>query len=409
MLVSLSLLIGILVGATLLHGRMFLPTPTFRTVWVHVALFWLVGVTSGNGWVLGVLGVMGLNYLRDPYAGQKSGAVGTTLGLIVAMLYLGAQGTTAAVRPVLLTLVVLGGVLAVWAVVSWWHYPTRYGYFFSHFGFYEERDTAARIEVGQSNQNHAHALTAVCVAAACGLAWSESWFWMWAVPVLLLPMLAVDWTVRHKAHGLAQGHLYLWHLVLLGLVLWLGWWSLVVIVPYLAGCGYALWRYHGEMCGPDSGRFRRWYILLMSGVIYKQSWFTRLFGQGWRTWTSFAEKMVEADMRRFPERASYIRFMTTAHNEFVQMWFEHGFVGFVSFVGLCGWAFWHVWQTGVVELIPVMVVVGSIACLSMPWSLYHEVRSEQVLKGQPCRITSGVGFPALQAISVVLGIVIWGL
>ena len=403
-----SVLILIVLGGALLHGRSFLPSPTFRTVWVHACLYWLVGLASGNGWVMAVLGVMGFNHLRDPYAGQKAGAVGMTLGLIAAMLYIGAHGTSEWVRPVLMSLVCVGVLLAIWAVVSLVKFPSRYGYFFSHFGFYEERDTAARIEVGQSNQNHAQALTAVCIGAACGLAWAQSWAWLAAVPVLLLPILAVDWTVRHKAHGLSQGHLYLWHLVLLGLVLWLGWWSLLIVVPYLHFCAYALWRYHGEMCGPDSGRFRRWYILLMSGVIYKQSWFTRLFGQGWRTWTSFAEKLVEADMKRFPERASYIRFMTTAHNEFVQMWFEHGAVGLVSLVGLCGWAFWHVWQAGVVELIPVMVVVGSIACLSMPWSIYHEVQSEQIMKGQPCRITSGVGFPALQAISMVLAILILG-
>ena len=402
-IISLSLLSVLVLGAALLHGRGRLPSPTLRTVWGTTCLYWLVGLASGNGWIMACLGVMGFNFLRDPYAGQKAGAVGMTLSMLAACLYIASQGSSAWVEPTLMSLVAVGVILAIWALVSWWHYPHRYRYFLSHVGFYEERDSAARIEVGQSNQNHAHALTAVCVAAACGLGWTHSALWFWLLLILVIPMLAVDWTVRHKAHGLAQGHLYLWHLVLLGLALWWGWWSLVVLVPYLGFCVMAFWRYHGVMDGPDTGRFRRWYILLGSGAI-RQPWFTRLFGQGWRTWTTWAEQLVKADTARFPERQHYIRFMTTAHNEFVQFWFEHGAVGLVCLLGFCGWAFWHVWSAGAYALIPVMVVVGSIACLSMPWSLYHEVIFDD--EKAKTRTTSGVGFPALQAISLVLAILI---
>ena len=349
------------------------------------------------------LGVMGFNFLRDPYAGQKAGAVGMTMSMIAGVLYVASRGSVEWIVPVLASLVAVGLILAVWSIVSWAKLPHRYSWIWWHVGFYEERDSAIRIEAGQGNQNHTQALAAVCIGAACGLGWTHSALWFWLIPVLLVPIIAVEWTVRHKGQHLSQGHLYLWHIVLLGIAAWIGWWSLVVVVPYLAFCVAAFWRYHGEMCGPDSGRFRRWYILLGSGVI-KQPWMGRLFGQGWRTWTTWAEQLVKADMARFPDRSHYIRFMTTAHNEFAQFWFEHGTVGLVSLIGLCGWAFWHVWTAGAYALLPVMVVVGSIACLSMPWSLYHEVVFEDEKTNK--KIISGVGFPALQAISVVLAILI---
>ena len=403
MLVSLGVLILCGLGAALLHGRSRMPTPTLRTVWGSACLCWLVGLSSGNGWIMAGLGVMGFNFLRDPWAGQKAGAIGITLSMIAGALVIASKGSPDWVAPTLMALVCLGIVLAVWSVVSWAKLPQRYQWLWWHLGFYEERDTAIRVEAGQGNQNHTQALAAVCIGAACGLAWTHSPLWWWAVPVLLIPIVTVDWTVRHKGNHLSQGHLYLWHLALLGLAAWIGWWSLAVVFPYLGFCAYAFWRYHGAMDGPDTGRFRRWYILLGSGVVC-QPWFTRLFGQGWRTWTTWAEQLVKADMARFPDRQHYIRFMTTAHNEFVQMAFEHGLLGVTCLIGFCGWAFWHVWEVGAYALLPVMVVVVSIACLSMPWSLYHEVRYDDEKANKT--ITTGVGFPALQAWSFVLAVLI---
>ena len=383
--------------------------PITRVSFGQAVCCWLVGVASGNVWCLMVMVPWGLNFMRlDSMAWRQwGGMVWASLALVAVIVAAGSNPMLAVVPWALGALVVIGLGQTAWAIDGWRRFPERYIKRIGWACWYEDR-TPPRIECGQGNQNHAQALSACCVAAACGLAWMQSWWWLVAVPVLAVPIWMVEWTTRHKGGKVSQGHLYLLHLALLGLCVWLGPSGWAVASLYGLLCLLLLWRWRNDRGAPDTGRARRWFILLGAGWWY-QPWQVRLFGQGWRSWIHWAEKLVIADVKRNPDKAGSISFMTAAHNEYVQVLFEHGLVGFIGLVGVTLWAFWQAIGAGVVgqALVPLLVILVTNACLSMPWTLYHETVVENPQTRQ--RITSGAGAPGMQAVSIVVAILVVGL
>lgn len=369
---------------------------------------WVVGAASGNIWLFLLMVPWGFHFMRLTSMDwrQWGGMVWASLALVAVIVAGGSNPTAQWVPWVLSALVVIGVGQTVWAVDGWRRFPNRYVARKGWLCWYEDR-TPPRIECGQGNQNHAQALSAVCVAAVCGLAWLWSWWWLVLVPVLAVPIALVEWTVRHKGGLVSQGHLYLWHLALLGLCVWLGPWGWAVCGLYGLACLGLLYRWRGERHAPDTGRARRWYILLGAGW-WCQPWTVRLLGQGWRSWIAWAERFVRADVTKNPDKADSISFMTAAHNEYVQALFEHGLVGFLGLVGLTVWAFWQAIGAGVIgqTLVPLLVILVTNACLSMPWTLYHETVATNPQTG--VRVTSGAGAPGMQAVSIVVAILVLG-
>ena len=77
----------------------------------------------------------------------------------------------------------------------------------------------------------------------------------------------------------------------------------------------------------------------------------------------------------------------SAHNEAVEVLFEHGFVGLLAALGLAAHALYWTWGTPV--FLPVMVLL-SVACTNFPFTLFAEVE-----QGPPTQPVQFVGSPAM--------------
>lgn len=398
-----------------------------RSLWIVCGVAGLIGFMSGNLWVAGFVAVITYNLTR---AQKPIGPMPAWLVVIscVGLYAVSKQIITTDLRLAgLWILTSVGVALGVWSIYSLMQYPKSYDHTRIvkgwRLGFWESRDHL--LDCGQENHNHTQCLAALTTVASLGLGWLISpWLYL-LTPLCLLPIVAVQYTMGLYGHRLTtwtqltQGFVHLFHAGLA--VLWFvtGWWSLLLIVPYVALILWAMNYAKRRLTWVDCGRVHTWMVHLM-GSWWQMGWRVRLFGHGWDSWLFFAIKIHRV---RQAMGLAAGELLSNAHNEFVQVLFEHGMLGLLCVLGFIAETLYRLSLGGPVELIYAVlgVTLCSIASINHPWTWWRELihdapgpplqepvnrkeRRARESTGQtsPGYIHCAVGSPGLVAVSIFL-------
>lgn len=348
---------------------------------------WLIGIlTIENPWLQALLGLLLINWLRQPQPGMHLSRVMPLAMLTLAgsllLDYLGAS----LVFPSLLAIALVGVYLTGRLLWEWYaNVPLTFA--------------------GQENSNNLQAISLISLCASCGLILAYSWWYAILVPFSLYPLLLVQYqfgvlTGTSKTVTLGIGLIPL--VIVFALPLWIGWWGAAAVLPAVTamvwGCGQAL---RHEVWW-DSGRVRAWLIMLTAGW-WMPGWRTRLLGQGWQSWLPFHEYVLKAATSMKQQKVVRTDvLLSTAHNEFIQMLFEHGLIGLTLLIGYCFSILWQLGHgSGEAQAV---YLVGSgliaVALVLHPWTWYHHTATQADKDGKPMLGGQGVmlysiGSPAL--------------
>ena len=236
-------------------------------------------------------------------------------------------------------------------------------------------DRQGAVAAGQGNPNHLEPLCVVSVAAWTGLFYLGSIGWGLYVPVVLLAVYPVALTMWGQQH-ITQGLVHLGTLAMAVLIVTYGWIGIAASVGY-GIIGFLLlkpWAPSKE--GHDSGRLRTW-IGMLNEFWWKQPFPVKLFGTGTGTWVTLH---IALSSHRHQQSGEKELLMTCAHNEFVQCWVEQGMLGGLALLSYCGASLWYASHAGPagVAVALVAATLCSVAMLSFPWTLYHEVQWQEL-------------------------------
>ncbi len=135
-------------------------------------------------------------------------------------------------------------------------------------------------------------------------------------------------------------------------------------------------------------------------------------GRGWQSWVGYNDFLIDVAMKTKRQRIVNTKFMmSTAHNEFIQMLFEHGMIGFVL---LSGYIVASLWQLGhgsdeaQAVYIAALGMIG-VACTLHPWTWTHGTITEVNEAGTPTKNGGAtqmytIGSPALNWLAFLLAI-----
>ena len=104
---------------------------------------------------------------------------------------------------------------------------------------------------------------------------------------------------------------------------------------------------------------------------------TRLIGCGTGTWyplTKWPSILKTGTLNKATQAWEGMVYLS-AHNEYVELWFEQGLLGLVAALGLTWYALTTV-MSGMPALMPLVIGLISICCLNFPFSLFQEVARE---------------------------------
>lgn len=352
-----------------------------------------------NGWLAALLAVMLVNLLRDKMMGVHLGRVTPLLLMAFGLVVAHDRLDRSAIVP-LLAIMVGGGVIL--ACQSAWFAYQQWG----------QRDHI-KLYAGQENVNNTQSISVVCTCAAVALSWADSPRWLAIAPVVAFPMLwtvAMDWVYERSV---TMGPVILLGVGLLALPLVMGWWAVVLLPLVIAGVVAAVVQALRYEKWWDSGRIRCWYSMLMLGW-WNGGWTVRLLGRGWQSWVGFNDFLIDVARKTNRHHIVNTRFMmSTAHNEFVQILFEHGALGLLLLSGYVLSALWQLGHGDAQAQAVYLVAVGmcGVACTLHPWTWTHGTITEVNKDGQPEEggghtILYTIGSPALNWLAVLTAVLV---
>lgn len=371
----------------------------YRSFFVLGGLGLLAALLLPNGWLTALLALMIVNLLRDKMMGVHLSRA-TPLILMAFALIVTHGRLDRSFIPHLLVMIVSGGV--VLSVQSAWFAWQQWG----------QRDHI-KLYAGQENVNNTQSISVVCTCAAVALAFADSPLWWVAVPVVAFPMLwtaIMDWRYERSV---TMGPVILLGVGLLALPLFIGWWAAVLLPLVIAGLVAAVVQALRFEKWWDSGRIRCWYSMLLLGW-WKSGWTVRLLGRGWQSWVGFNDFLIDVARKTNRHHIVNTRFMmSTAHNEFVQILFEHGAVGLLLLSGYVLSALWQLGHGDVQAQAVYLVAVGmcGVACTLHPWTWTHGTITEVNAEGQPEEggghtILYTIGSPALNWLAFLTAVLV---
>lgn len=355
--------------------------------------------TLPNPWLQAVCGLMIVNFLRDKHMGLHLNRfmpfVIFLAGGVAAWPYL----DRSAVYPLLASIAGAGAILTGYSLVNVWRE-------------WRERDHI-KLYAGQENVNNTQSISVVCTSATIGLAVGFSPWWWLAVPVVGFPILwqtVADW--RHE-RSVTMGPVLMAGVAFMALPLVIGWYTLILVPLVLAGLVAAVVQALRFEKWWDSGRIRCWFTALHIGW-WEAGWTVRLVGRGWQSWIGFQDFLVQVATKTNRHKIVNTKFMmSTAHNEFVQILFEHGLIGLLLVVGYCATALWSLGTGGPEAVAVYFAAVGMIgvACTLHPWTWTHGTLSECDEHGEPIKGGSGyklftIGSPALNWLAFLTALLV---
>jgi hypothetical protein len=377
------------------------PTPA-KLGWIGVGLCLLVAAGMPHPGLAILVALNGVNLWRFQ---QRSEKVHTALYPVCAYggAYLALTSVLARelVPVVLWGFVGIGSLMGLWAIYAMIYYQDGKG-FMHHYSLrgrhlltLHEPNRDHGFECGQGNPNHAQAMAALCTAAGLGLVGMGQWGAAILFPLLVLPILGIQLHCRGK-HP-TQGPFHLMNLGVFSLpVLWPAWggWAaggyLVVLVLIAQP-----WKQRTEKW-LDSGRIKYWKQMVRL-YWWEQPWTVKVVGCGTTAWMATIYTHAKIHWKQTQEKQLL---MTSAHNEFLHVFIEHGVIG----LGALSWFLWdtltrlaHAGPEGMAVYF-LGVTLCSIATISFPWTFYHEVYLEEQ------RTVRGHGAPGLQAASLVIAV-----
>jgi hypothetical protein len=152
----------------------------------------------------------------------------------------------------------------------------------------------------------------------------------------------------------------------------------------------------------DSGRIRCWYIMLLAGW-WSSGWKTRLLGRGWQSWIGYQDFLIDTAIKN--NRRGIVNtktMMSTAHNEYVQLLFEHGGIALVCLVGYLATSLWQFGHGDALQHAVYLTVFSllGVACVLHPVTVTHgtvtEVNAQHLPeKGGGQTMMYTIGSPAL--------------
>lgn len=415
------LIAALLAGASFLRAGRFDREEPARSVWLLAGLAAFIGWSIGNPWILLFLGILTANWWRD--ADSLARAPLWFIAVGCCAVYGLARGlvTPTAIQETLIVFAGYGTVLGLWSAYSLWRYPDVYDATWTwrgwRLGIWEAK--RGLIEAGQLNHNHTQSLAALCTVACVGLTLLHSLWWSLLLGWCLLPILAVQYTMgfRQTWRKVTQGWVHLWHAGCAALMVEYGWWSLLLLGPYLAVGLLYLWLARRHLNWADSGRVHNWDVQLRHGW-WRFGWKARFFGMGWRSWAVWNDRICQVRAALTGERPELL---TSAHNEFVQVLFEHGILGLTAVLGFIASTLWRLSQGSAQDriLFCLDATLCSVATLNYPWTWYQmaltgakappenrQARRARAAQGMapPPRMVHRLGSPALVAMSLIMAV-----
>lgn len=375
---------------------------TSKLRWNAVFLCLLIAWAMPHPGAAILVAVAGLNLWRFPMPSEKvHQSLYPVCAFAGAFALIGQQMTPAMVVPILWGFVVTGTLLGLWGVYAlcyfgdcvgfMHHFKIRGRYLFS---LYEpNRDHG--FECAQGNPNHAQAMGALCTAAGVGLIYLGSWQAWFLLPLLLVPIIGIQ--LKSRSTHPTQGIFYLLQLAVFSLPVWLG-----TIGWYVIG-GYLLllvliaqpWTERSKKWW-DSGRLKHW-KKMWKLYWWNQSWPVKLTGCGTGSWIATIYTHATIHFKQTKEKQLL---MTSAHNEYLHVWIEHGLIGVVAMCWYMGSTIERAFFAGPegVAVYFIGITLASIALISFPFTFYHEVYLDEIKQ------VRGHGSPSLQAASLVIAI-----
>lgn len=135
--------------------------------------------------------------------------------------------------------------------------------------------------------------------------------------------------------------------------------------------------------------------------LWAQRLRVRLLGCGTGTWYPLTKWPALMRTGKLNETTKVWEGMVylSAHNEYVELWFEQGLIGLLAALGFVAYGLQVTWTGGPVGLAVFLPVVAllSIAFTNFPFTLFREVD-----KANPAQATQFVGCPALVVMSLVV-------
>lgn len=269
------------------------------------------------------------------------------------------------------------------------------------------------LHAGQENVNNTQSISVISTSAAIGLAlWQSPWWWL-AVLVVASPIVLIqylDWTMQRTV---TMGPVILLGIALGALPLVIGWWALVLVPFLLAGLLWGIGQAMRHEKWWDSGRIRCWYLMLLAGW-WNTNWKIRLLGRGWQSWVGYQDFLIDAAIKSNRKRLmNTTTMLSTAHNEFVQVLFEHGAVGLALLGSYIATALWQLGhgdgQAKAVYLLS--LAMCGVACVLHPWTWTHGTISEvnadhRPEKGGGQTMMYTIGSPALNWLAFLTAILV---
>jgi len=351
-----------------------------------------------NPWLQALLGFMLVNLLRDPNVGVHLSRALPLYLLVLAGVVSVHSVNAISVELILGSIVFCGGALTIQTIID---ANEQWG--LRHIS----------LHAGQENVNNSQAISVICTSAAVGLAWGFSPWWWLAVPVVALPIVLIQWLDWHMQRSITIGPVILAGVGIGLLPFAVGWWSALVLPFVLTGL---VWGIAQAMRLPkwwDSGRVRIWWMMLLAGW-WSAGWSVRLFGRGWQSWVGYQDFLV--DVAKRTNRQAIVNcktMMSTAHNEWVQMLFEHGAVGMVLLTGYVVTGLWQLGHGGTEAQAVYIAALGvcGVACALHPWTWTHgtitEVNAQEVPEtGGGGSMLYTIGSPALNWLSFLVALLV---
>ena len=268
-------------------------------------------------------------------------------------------------------LVVMGMVIGVWSWMSVHHKEERWQWhLLGPWWMYDESRICPR--AGQGNANHAQAVVALSCAAAIGLWHLGFTLVLVAVPLLICPLV---YCRDRRESWISQGPVAVYVLLIgWGMVLLREGWGVAVVLLPLGGLVlpfmiYLLQR-HRWSARADSYRLAMWY-----GVLRDQwgaaHWIIHWLGFGATSWRQLTPQYTIPRFQRVV--------FTTAHNEYVEMLFQHGIIGLVALLYFLGDNLWRAWHGGPTGEAVFLLgwTLCAIAFFNFPWTWYHECQQNK--------------------------------
>lgn len=371
----------------------------YRSYFLLAGLGLLAAWYVPNGWLAVFIAWTLANLLRDPYMGAHLSRVMPWMLCVTGGALVLPFLDRSAITPILSIMTACGVILTAqcfWFLKLEW--PKR-----DHIKLY----------AWQENVNNTQSISVLCTCAALALTMLNG---LWVLPLVALCAFPIAWmTVADWRYerSVTMGPVILAGVAVGMLPLWIGWYSLFLVIPGLTFLVWAIGQAFRFDKWWDSGRIRCWYTMLLTGW-WVHGWMTRLTGRGWQSWIQHNDFLIEVAKKTNRHKIVATNYaMSTAHNEFVQVLFEHGAIGITLLVGYVSTSLWALAHGSIEAQAVYLLALGvlGVACTLHPWTWTHGTITEGNQDGQPQEGGGGVlmytiGSPALNWLSLLTALLV---